>query len=111
MLQGAFPFDPEYTREDDSDSAFRKVLYEQVRQKWYENPHNSAATEVLSPECLDLFNRVFTIDEGSRITIPGIKAHPWYTRPLVEPYASAAERLAQRQREVEGQKLAVPVRP
>lgn len=32
----------------------------------------------LSPECTDLLNKIFVIDEKARITIAQIKEHPWY---------------------------------
>ena len=30
----------------------------------------------LSPECMDLLNKVFVINQDQRITVPNIKAHP-----------------------------------
>ena len=51
----------------------------------------------LSPECMDLLNKIFVINQDQRITVPNIKAHPWYTKPLLAKYQAAEETLAQRQ--------------
>ena len=32
----------------------------------------------LSAECRDLLDCIFVVDERKRITIPEIKAHPWW---------------------------------
>ena len=55
----------------------------------------------LSPECTDLLNRIFVIDEKKRITVPEIKQHAWYTRPLLPRYAEAEAKIAADQRKVE----------
>ena len=30
----------------------------------------------LSPECMDLLNKIFVINQHQRITVPSIRAHP-----------------------------------
>ena len=54
----------------------------------------------LSPECMDLLNKIFVINQDQRITVPNIKAHPWYTKPLLAKYQAAEETLAQRQEQL-----------
>ena len=51
----------------------------------------------LTPECMDLLNKIFVIDQNQRITVPNIKAHTWYTKPLLDKYLAAEEALAKRQ--------------
>ena len=36
----------------------------------------------ISAECVDLLSRIFVAAPGSRITIPEIRAHPWFVRNL-----------------------------
>ena len=55
----------------------------------------------LTPECMDLLNKIFVIDQNQRITVPNIKAHPWYTNPLLPKYVEAEAVLAKRQIEVD----------
>lgn len=55
----------------------------------------------LSPECTDLLNKIFVIDEKQRITIAQIKEHPWYNVPLIPKYAAAEKDIEERQRRVE----------
>ena len=55
----------------------------------------------LTPECMDLLNKIFVIDQNQRITVPNIKAHPWYTKPLLPKYVEAEAVLAKRQTEVD----------
>ena len=56
---------------------------QQVRSRWSEIPHIRQAVERLSADCMDLLNKIFVIDEKKRITIEGIKAHPWWVACLV----------------------------
>ena len=53
----------------------------------------------LSPECMDLLNKIFVIDELKRITLKGIREHPWYNKPLENKYASAFELFSREQDE------------
>jgi len=55
----------------------------------------------LTPECMDLLNKIFVIDQNQRITVPNIKAHPWYTKPLLPKYEAAEAVLAKSQAEVD----------
>ena len=55
----------------------------------------------LTPECTDLLNKIFVIDEKKRITVPEIREHPWYKRPLLPKYAAAEADISARQKQVE----------
>ena len=61
----------------------------------------ACACAQLTPECTDLLNKIFVIDEKKRITVPEIKEHAWYTRPLLPKYAAAEADIGQRQAQVE----------
>ncbi len=80
-----------------------------VRASWQVNNYSSTLPTVtkgsmraqLSPECTDLLNKIFVINEKERITIAQIKEHPWYNVPLVPKYAEAERDIEARQRRVE----------
>jgi serine/threonine protein kinase len=55
----------------------------------------------LSPECMDLLNRVFVLDEKMRISIDGLKSHPWTTKPLLPRYQAALDHLREEQKKVD----------
>jgi serine/threonine protein kinase len=44
----------------------------------YKIPPHIAMTR----ECRDLFSKIFVVDPAERITIAGIKAHPWFLQDL-----------------------------
>ena len=46
---------------------------------------------------MDLLNKIFVIDEQKRITLKGIREHPWYNTRLDAKYASAFERFSEEQ--------------
>jgi len=37
-----------------------------------------AQRRYLSPEALDLIERLLTVDPSARLTLAGLKAHPWW---------------------------------
>ena len=55
----------------------------------------------LSPECVDLLNRIFVIDEKERISLAEIKAHPWYNKPLLAKHTHAEKQIAIQQAEIQ----------
>ena len=58
-------------------------------------------TAQLTPECLDLLDKIFVIDEKKRITIEQIVAHPWYNMPLPEEFAAAEAEVVDCQKAVD----------
>lgn len=55
----------------------------------------------LSAEIKDLLDKIFVVDEGKRITVDEIKDHPWYNKPLPEPYKAAWDTLRTKQEELD----------
>lgn len=58
---------------------------------------------MLSPECIDLLDKMFELDEDKRITMQGIKQHPWFCKPLPPLYAHALEQLNREQQQINQQ--------
>ena len=110
MLLGAFPFEHQSAQGGDEQRAFNEVHYEQIRMHWTDNPRNKDVVARMSDDCRDLLDKIFDLDEKSRITIAGIREHPWYTVPLEEPYASAAAKLEARQTLIERETALIRVR-
>jgi len=100
MLLGTFPFDHTEHPDPNTSEAHLEVWLQQVRQPWTGLPHIKAALGKLSPECTDLLNKIFVIDDKKRISVPAIKAHPWYNRPLSSKHATAEAGVARAQEEV-----------
>ena len=101
MLLGTFPFDHTEHPDPNTSEAHLEVWLQQVRQPWSGIPHIKHAVERLSPEARDLLNRVFVVDDRRRITVPEIKAHPWYTRSLSPKHAAAEARVRAEQASLE----------
>jgi len=62
-----------------------------------EAPANAGAVARLSPECRDLLDRMFDVNQETRIGVEGIVAHPWFARPLPAKYEAALETLRREQ--------------
>jgi len=101
MLLGTFPFDHTEHPDPNTSEAHLEVWLQQVRQPWSGIPHIKHAVERLSPEARDLLNRVFVVDDRRRITVPEIKAHPWYVRALSPKHAAAEARVRAEQAALE----------
>ena len=54
----------------------------------------------LSPECKDLLNQIFVIDTTKRISLQGIKDHPWYSLPLPTKYADGEVKIEKAQEKI-----------
>ena len=69
MLFGGYPFE----HPDDKRDPRRLIkMVKRIRQADYVHPEN------VSPECADLFSRIFVADPDSRIQLHEIMAHPWF---------------------------------
>ncbi|GJN24070.1 hypothetical protein PR202_gb11783 [Eleusine coracana subsp. coracana] len=66
MLVGAYPFE-----DPDEPKNFRKTIQYSIPDYVH-----------ISPECRDLISRIFVADPSTRITIPEITNHPWFTKNL-----------------------------
>jgi serine/threonine-protein kinase SRK2 len=90
MLLGMFPFE----MDDDNyvnTAGLYSIWIQQVRTSWQEAPANAGAVARLSPECRDLLDRMFDVNQETRIGVEEIVAHPWFTRPLPDKYERALE--------------------
>lgn len=65
----------------------------------------------MSPECVDLLNRIFQINEGKRIKIEEIRQHPWYVEPLSPRYEQAMHDILAQQAQIDAQLRLATVRP
>ncbi|KAL6893497.1 hypothetical protein ACP4OV_007595 [Aristida adscensionis] len=72
MLVGAYPFE-----DPDEPKNFRKTI-QRILSVQYSIPDYVHIT----PECRDLISRIFVADPATRITIPEITNHPWFTKNL-----------------------------
>lgn len=50
---------------------------------------------------MDLLNKIFVIDSSKRISLQGIKDHPWYNEPLSAKYAEGEEKIRKSQEEID----------
>ncbi|GLC36523.1 Serine/threonine-protein kinase sapk10 [Pleodorina starrii] len=72
MLVGAYPF------EDPTDPRnFRKTI-QRIMNVQFSFPPNLQ----ISAECQDLISRIFVANPAQRITIGGIRRHPWFLKNL-----------------------------
>ncbi len=60
------------------------MLYDKIRELDYEMPDH------ISPEARDLMVRLLTADPATRLTVDGVRRHPWYTQTA---YATDPERI------------------
>jgi len=96
MLLGQFPFefdDPNYA----NTAGLYGMWAEQMKATWRDAPQNAPAVAQLSDELKDLLDRMFEVKQDSRISIEGIKAHPWFTKPLPSKYQKALDVLGREQ--------------
>ena len=97
MLLGAFPFEHDPASAADEQRAFNEVHFEQIRIHWTENPRNKDIVKHMSPECVDLLDRIFQLNESKRIKISDIRQHAWFTAPMSPKYASAMQAITSEQ--------------
>lgn len=101
MLLGAFPYDHTDNPDPNTDAAHAEVWLKQMTERWNEVPHMREAIEKLSFDCKNLLNHIFSVKVNERITIEQIKQHPWYLKPLPEPYASKLESIEKSQEAID----------
>lgn len=65
----------------------------------------------MSPECVDLLNKIFQINEAKRIKIEEIRQHPWYVVPLAPRYERAMAEILAEQAEIAAHLRMASVRP
>ena len=70
LLTGAYPY-------GDPDGR-QNIIMRKILQAQYVIP----AKLKLSDSCKDLIRQIFTLNPTQRISIEGIKQHPWFTAPM-----------------------------
>lgn len=73
MLCGAYPFE---RQEDKNDPGRLKKMIQRILRVEYHAPAN------VSPECVDLFDKIFVADASKRIKIHELMSHPWFLKNL-----------------------------
>ena len=102
VLLGAFPF--EYSKKEVTslEDAELDLWLQETARAWSDSPFLAANIHALPADARDLLDKIFEVDPARRITVEGIRAHPWYARPLKEPeLAAALERQDAAQRAVD----------
>lgn len=100
MLLGMFPFEMEDENYVNTAGLY-SIWIQQIRTSWQEHPHNNSAVSRLSTECRDLLDKMFDVNQDSRITIDGITRHPWFNRMLPPKYEQALAKLQEEQRAID----------
>lgn len=93
MCLGMFPFEHAEHPDPNSSDAHVEVWLQQIKFSWRENPRVAESANKLSPNCRDLLDKIFEMDEAKRVDIPGIRAHPWYNAPLPAVFETALKQL------------------
>jgi len=97
-LIGAFPFD--YEPGSDNITAERQILQEQEAMSWRESLFVKPYLQKMSPALQDLLNKMLKNDPEKRITMAGVKIHPWLSTPLQPPQLEKKWRQLQEQQAV-----------
>ncbi|KAG2451796.1 hypothetical protein HYH02_003572 [Chlamydomonas schloesseri] len=102
MLVGMFPFE---TQDDNfnNTAGLYDIWLQQIKTSWREVPNNTSAASRLTPELKDLLDKMFDVKQESRASIESIKNHPWFQKPLPEPYESSLKELQEEQRQIDEQ--------
>lgn len=102
VLLGAFPFEYSKREVTSLEDAELDLWLQETARAWSDSPFLAANIRALPDDARDLLNKIFEVDPAKRITVEGIKAHPWYARPLKEPeLAEALEKQDAAQRAVD----------
>ncbi|GMH37429.1 hypothetical protein BSKO_05302 [Bryopsis sp. KO-2023] len=84
MLLGMFPYEHSEHPDPNTSAAQIEVWLQQIKSKWRENARVRDAAAKLSPECQDMLDHIFDLNEKRRMSVEDIKAHPWFQRKLDE---------------------------
>lgn len=82
MLLGMFPYEHSEHPDPNTSAAQIEVWLQQIKSKWRENARVRDAAAKLSPECQDMLDHIFDLNEKRRMSVDDIKAHPWFQRKL-----------------------------
>ena len=73
---------------------------QQIKQKWRESTRIKEAAVRLSPECRDMLDKVFELNEKRRCSVEDIKSHPWFNMQMPPKYEAGIKRLEQQQQKI-----------
>jgi hypothetical protein len=63
------------------------IWAKQTHNCWRDLPGNKNALELFSEPLKDMLDKILEVKADKRISIQGIKAHPWITQKLPQKYA------------------------
>jgi serine/threonine protein kinase len=63
------------------------IWAKQTHNCWRDLPGNKIALELFSEPLKDLLDKILEVKADKRISIQGIKVHPWITQKLPQKYA------------------------
>jgi serine/threonine protein kinase len=84
-LIGKFPFEGDSVSTMGVSDPMKKIYHQQHKSTWSANSLLQDQLPYLSPEVHSLLDQMFEVDEAKRIDIGGIKAHPWFNKPITTP--------------------------
>jgi serine/threonine protein kinase len=90
VLLGAFPFEYSKKEVNSLEDAELDLWLQETARAWSDSPFLASNIKALPADARDLLDKIFEVDPSKRITVEGIRAHPWYSRPLREPELAAA---------------------
>lgn len=68
MLLGMFPFEMEDENYVNTAGLY-SIWIQQIRTSWQEHPHNNSAVSRLTPECRDLLDKMFDVNQVGRVLL------------------------------------------
>ncbi|GAX78593.1 hypothetical protein CEUSTIGMA_g6032.t1 [Chlamydomonas eustigma] len=101
MLIGKFPFEGDTVSMVSIPDPMKQVWLQQSKRKWNENALLKDQIPYMSAEAFHLLDRMFDLDETSRIDINGIKSHPWFKAKMRPHLEEAIAKMEEEQRENE----------
>ena len=106
MLYGTFPFDST-GHDPNSITTVHDILEQQLATLASKSKEPlklpGVDTSLISEQCQDLLQQMFTLDPAARITIAEIKQHPWYNQPLPPALRDNLENIVQKQMKLDMQ--------
>lgn len=95
-----FPYEHSEHPDPNTSAAQIEVWLQQIKSKWRENGRIRDAAKRLSPECQDLLDHIFDLDERRRMSIESIRSHPWFSLPMSTKYETALKKCEAVQEEI-----------
>mmetsp|Transcript_9712 Transcript_9712/g.18147 ORF Transcript_9712/g.18147 Transcript_9712/m.18147 type:complete len:425 (-) Transcript_9712:282-1556(-) len=105
MLVGMFPFE---TSDDNfnNTAGLYDIWLQQIKTNWRDaagTSGNGGVSTRLSHELKELLDKMFEVKQDARISVEGIKNHPWFNKPLPSRYAEALNDLNEAQHLIDEQ--------